>query len=157
MSASNLSSCPIGVVVLGFLVSLSWSCETVSDDPVFDLTPRIELVDWSADTLVEFKDQLVIRFSYEDGDGDLGNADPEVNSIFVKDARLEKAEAYDLAPIAPNGSEISITGTLRVLLSKTFVLGNADQETTTFDLYLIDQAGRQSNTIQTPPITIIRE
>lgn len=133
------------------------ACETVSDDPVFDLTPSIEIVELSADTLIQFQDQLSIRISYEDGDGDIGSEDPDVNTIFVKDARLENYEPYYVAPIAPLGSNVSITGTLLLMLSKTFVLGNADQEVTTFDIYLVDQAGNQSNTIQTTPITIIRE
>lgn len=145
-------------LMLYFLLGLGgMACETVSDDPVFNLSPSIELVELSADTLVQFQDQLSVRISYEDGDGDIGNEDPDVNTIFVKDARLETSEPYYVAPIAPVGSNVSITGTLNLMLSKTFVLGNADQETTTFDIYLIDQAGNQSNTIQTTPITIIRE
>lgn len=140
-----------------FSLLLCLACEKNSDDPVFDLTPKIEILDLSSDTIVQFQDNLNIRISYEDGDGDIGNENPDINSLFVKDARLEKEDAYYVAPIAPVGAEISITGTLNLILEKTFILGNADQEKTTFTIYLVDKAGNQSNVIETNPITILRE
>ena len=142
------------IVFLGLFFT---SCEKVSDEPVFDLAPRIELLEVSSDSIVQFQDNLNIRISYEDGDGDLGNEDPDINSIFVKDARLQNIEGYYVAPIAPVGSNVSIKGTLNLILEKTFILGNADEEKTSFDIYLIDQAGNQSNTIETDPITILKE
>ena len=142
--------------ILAGLILLA-ACETVSDEPVFDLSPKIELVAVSSDTIVQFQDSLSIIIRYEDGDGDLGNDNSEINSLFVKDARLEKEDEYYLAPIAPTGSEVSITGTINLILGKTFILGNAPQEQTTFTIHLVDQAGNQSNTIQTNPITIIKE
>ena len=142
---------------LFLVLFLGISCETVSDEPVFDLSPKIELLDISSDTILQFQDNLMVQFSYEDGDGDLGNADPDINSIFVKDARLEREEGYYVAPIAPVGAEISIRGSLNLILEKTFILGNAAQEKTTFSIYLVDQAGNQSNTIETGPITIIKD
>lgn len=141
------------VVILFF----SGSCVKNSDEPVFDIQPVIEIGTVSQDTIVQFQDQLSIQIYYEDGDGDLGHPDSEVNSLFVKDARLENEDAYYLAPVAPVGANVSITGSLNIILDQTFLLGNADQEQTTFSIYLIDQAGHQSNTIQTSPITIIRE
>lgn len=136
---------------------LGTACVVNSDDPVFDVKPLIEIVEISQDTLVQFQDQLSIKISYEDGDGDLGNPNSEINSLFVKDARLENEDAYYLAPVAPVGSSVSITGTFNIILDQTFLLGNGDEEQTIFSIYLIDQAGNQSNEIQTDPITIIRE
>ncbi len=143
--------------LLPLLLFLGLACEKTSDKPAFDLSPKIELVDVSSDTILQFKDSLNIRIYYEDGDGDLGNADPEINSIFVKDARLESEEAYYLAPVTPDGAEASITGTLNLILGTTFILGNADQEKTSFTIFLLDKAGNQSNTIETGPITILKE
>ena len=122
------------VVLFSVVLFLGLACEKTSEDPVFDLTPKIELLDLSSETLVQFKDNLNIRINYEDGDGDIGNDDPDINSLFVKDARLEKEDGYYVAPVAPAGAEISITGTLKLVLEKTFILGNADQEKTTFTI-----------------------
>ena len=144
------------ILLLGLCTT--WlACEKVVDDPVFDLVPHIELLEVSTDTIVEFQQNISIKIQYEDGDGDLGHPDADQNSLFVKDARLAKEDAYYVAPIAPVGSEISITGTLNLILENTFLLGNADEETTIFTIYLVDQAGKQSNIIETPPITITRQ
>ncbi len=144
------------VLLLG--MSLCWmSCEKVSNDPVFALQPKIELLEISSDTIIEFQQSISLKIQYEDGDGDIGHPDPDQNSLFVKDARLANEDAYYLAPIAPVDAGVSITGTLNLILENTFLLGNADQESTIFTIYLVDQAGNQSNVIETTPITILRQ
>lgn len=132
------------------------ACETISNDPVFDLAPRIELTGMSQDTVIQFVESITLNVYYEDGDGDLGNTDPDVNSIYVKDARLEEADKYYLAPLAPAGEKISIQGTLNIELSPTFLLGNGTQEMTILSLYIVDRSGKQSNTIETGEITILK-
>ena len=131
-------------------------CETISNEPVFDLAPKIELMEISQDTVIQFVESITLKVYYEDGDGDLGNSDPDINSLFVKDARLEQADEYYLAPLAPAGEEISIQGTLNIELSPTFLLGNGTQETTVLSLYLVDRSGKQSNIIETGEITILK-
>ena len=145
------------IPLLGLCVLCGLGCEKVDDTPVFDVVPHIELTSISSDTIIEFQQSISLKIKYEDGDGDIGNPDSDINSLFVKDARLEKEDAYYVAPIAPVGSGVSITGTINLILENTFLLGNADQETTVFTLYLVDQAGNKSNTIETGPILILRE
>lgn len=132
------------------------ACTTHITEPILDLEPQISLLEQSATTLKAFEDKLVITISYEDGDGDLGNPDPDINSIFVKDARLEKADEYYLSPLAPEDARISISGTLQLELSTTFVLGNGTEEKTRFSIHFVDRSGNQSNTLETDEITIIR-
>ena len=144
-----------GLVLLVVLVSTG--CETISKEPQFPLEPMIELEEISNDTIVQFEEGIRIKIKYEDGDGDLGNSDPDINSIFIKDDRLENADEYYLAPLAPVNSEISITGSLDIQLSTTFLLSNADSETTKYTLFVVDRSGNQSNTIETGPIIILKE
>jgi len=132
-------------------------CTKVSNDPFYELTPRIELVEVTNETVVQFTDSISVTILYEDGDGDLGTADPDVNSIFVKDSRLELADEYYLGPLAPNGEKISINGTINLNLSPTFLLGNGTTEKMVLSIYVVDRAGNQSNTIETQPITILEE
>lgn len=132
-------------------------CTKVSNDPFYDLTPRIELVEIAEDTVVQFTDSISLTILYEDGDGDLGNPDPDVNSIFVKDSRLENADEYYLGPLAPAGSTISINGTLKLQLSPTFLLGNGTVEKMVLAIYMVDRAGNQSNVIETAAITILKD
>ena len=129
----------------------------INTDPVFALEPQIKLESFSNDAIVQFTDSLAVEISYEDGDGDLGSADPDFNSIFVQDARLAQADEYYVPPLAPENASISIQGKLQINLAPTFLLGNGTQETTTYSLYMIDRAGNRSNTIEIGPISILKE
>lgn len=132
------------------------ACEKVIEEPVFDLKPRIELLSISQNSLLQFQDQLMVRISYEDGNGDLGNLDADINSIYVQDSRLSRPDEYYLAPLAPVDANVSIQGTLDIKLAPTFLLGNGDRETVVFSIYLLDRSGNQSNVIETEPISIIK-
>ena len=143
-------------IITALLLSLA-ACTRTSPEPAFVATPAITISAMSHDTLTEFVDQLVLNIEYQDGDGDLGNADADVNSIFVKDSRLSVADEYYLAPLAPEGSNISIQGTLSLKLSTTFILGNSNQETLDYTIYMVDRAGNQSNVIQTSQLLVVRE
>lgn len=139
-----------------FLSLFSCTVESISDEPAFDKIPSIRILSVSQDTLVQFQDSLVLKIEYEDGDGDLGIADPDVNSIFVQDSRLENPDEYYLPPLAPENAVLSITGTFDLILSRTFLLGNGTEETTKFTIHLFDRAGNQSNVVETDEILIVK-
>jgi len=147
------------VIIFIFLliIFISLACQKTNEDPVFDLIPKIDLLTVSTNEVIEFRDTLIIEIKYEDGDGDLGNANPDINSIFVKDARLSQADEYYLGPLAPEDAQISITGTLELRLSPTFIFGNGTSESTTFDIFVKDRMGNESNVITTESIMIVRE
>jgi hypothetical protein len=141
-----------------FLISI-WtqiSCTKRTDELSFPVEPVITLDSISQDTLIEFQDRLILHLSYQDGDGDLGTSNPDINSIFIKDSRLENADEYYLPPLAPETATISIQGTFDVELSPTFLLGNGTEENTIFSLFLKDRAGNESNTVETSEILIVR-
>ncbi len=116
--------------------------------------PSIELISVGPSHVVEFQTPVVLRFSYKDGDGDLGRTDPDDHSLWVKDSRLEVADGYHIIPLAPPDHEIAIQGELEVELTPLFLLGNSDQEVMTYTFYVMDRAGNKSNTITTPAITV---
>jgi len=118
--------------------------------------PLINFKSVSATTLVQFKDSLVITFEYTDGDGDIGEENPDKNDLQIKDSRLSKPDFYFVKPLAPPGSSINIKGTIAVQMKNTFLLGTANSEITTFELRLRDRAGNWSNSIVTPVITITK-
>ena len=142
---------------ISLLILLFGACETTSNDPSFPLIPNIRILSISHDTLIEFADSLIITIEYEDGDGDLGTSDPDVNAIFVKDARLENADEYYLPPLAPEDASISITGNIDLILRPTFILGNANQEVTNFSIFWRDRAGNESNLVETGEVLIVRD
>ena len=138
-------------------VTLFAGCEKTIEEPAFSIVPYIILEGVSSDTIIQFQENIRLTISYEDGDGDLGTSDPDVNQIFIKDARLEAADEYYLPPLSPEDASISIQGSFEVQLSPTFLLGNGTQETTIFTIYVVDQAGNKSNVIETDPILILKE
>ena len=124
---------------------------------VMPATPEISLLSVSTQSVVQFTDRVSLRFSYKDGDGDLGQADPDNYTLWVKDARLNTADGYHIPPLAPEGEAVPIQGELTMELNALFLLGNSTQEETTYTVYLTDRAGNRSNTFVTGAITILTD
>jgi len=127
------------------------------DSPSLDVVPKIELLGISSDTIVQFEDVLIISIQYSDGDGDIGFEDPDINSIFIRDARLVDYDGFYIGPVAPPDQQIPITGTLNIEFPALFLFGNGPSENTRFYVYLVDRAGNESNEVITPTVTIIRD
>ncbi len=125
-----------------------------SKDSATGGAPSIKLISVSADSVREFKDSLVIVLEYTDMDGDIGEDNPDNNSLQIKDRRLSAADFYFVQPLAPPNSSIKIKGQIAVQVKNVFLLGTGNSEITKFDIKLRDRAGHWSNSINTPDITI---
>jgi hypothetical protein len=123
-------------------------------EEVMPSAPEIALVSMSAQSVHEFDERVKVRFSYKDGDGDLGQGDPDDYTLWVKDARLEGTDGYHIPPLAPEGAEVPIQGELEVELNALFLLGNSGQEETSYTMYVVDRAGNRSNEFTTGTIII---
>lgn len=145
---------PSCFLTISFL--LLFSCTKENKELSFPTTPEITLIETSQNTLVEFQDRLVLTFEYTDGDGDLGTSNPDINSIFIQDNRLDSPDEYYLPPLAPEEATISIQGQFQVELSPTFLLGNGTEESIVFSIFVKDRAGNQSNTVETQEIIVTR-
>jgi hypothetical protein len=145
---------PLFVLILTISSAISSGCK--KDGPPFPVEPEISIISVEPTTIKEFVDQLVVVIEYQDGDGDLGFEHPDSLSLRVHDARLTAPDWYHVPPRAPLGEEIPIQGTLEFQINSTFILGNAQQETTTFNIQIKDRAGNWSNVVTTPTITITK-
>lgn len=116
--------------------------------------PEIALLSAGPNAVVQFEERVVLRFSYKDPDGDLGQDDPDAYTLWVKDSRLSTADGYHIPPLAPPGEQLSIQGELEVELVPLFLLGNSGQETMTYTFHITDRAGHRSNEVVTSPIVI---
>jgi hypothetical protein len=132
-------------------VAMLWGCKK---DNKAGAAPTISFISVSSVDLKEYKDSLTILISYSDADGDIGQDDPDINDLKVKDRRLSEADYYFVKPLAPPNSSIAISGTLAIQIKNTFLLGTGNSEITQFDIQLKDRAGHWSNTVNTPQITI---
>ncbi|NQW41997.1 MAG: hypothetical protein HQ463_01005 [Bacteroidetes bacterium] len=143
------------IKILSF-VSIAIGFFACKKDAATSEVPVIKLISISSTSVKQFTDSLSIVFEYTDGDGDIGNINPDENNLQVKDKRLSKADYYFVKPLAPPDSKIKIKGQLVVQLKNTFLLGTSNTEVTSFELKLRDRKGNWSNTILTPNITITK-
>ena len=118
--------------------------------------PRIELVSVSHDTIRQYEDVLVLRISYQDGNGDIGFEDPQDYALFVRDIRLESFDGFYVGPITPPGVQVPIQGELTIEFPSLFLFGNGDVEQTRFQIKMYDRAGHESNVLETGTVAITR-
>lgn len=142
------------LLIIHIFCFLLISCE--NDQPLLDPVPKITLIEVAPLTLVQFTDSLGILIWYEDGDGDLGYANPDSFSLSVLDTRLSQPDYYYVPPLTPDQIPLPIQGETRIVIRNTFLLGNGETETTRYHIKIKDRAGNWSNTVITPAITITK-
>lgn len=150
-------------IAIIYLLIFSISCEkkttTVDTEPLDDISeiPVIELLEVTPINVIQFEDSIAFRIMYLDGDGDLGELDPDIKSIFLIDNRAPNDLIFDfhLSPRAPLDAEIAIQGELNVVLNNTILVDDGlGPETTTFSIFIVDRAGNESNVLESPEITV---
>jgi len=119
--------------------------------------PIIKLVSVNPKVVTEYTDSIIFIVHYQDNNGDIGIPDADKKSIWLKDARLETADEYFLAPLAPLDKEVAIEGEFKIKLKNTFRIGTSPQEKTTFTIWIKDRQGNKSNEIVSPEIIINEE
>lgn len=125
------------------------------EEVVAPVAPVLTLVSIGPTTVTAHGDSVVIGLAYSDAQGDIGEVDPDEPSLSVRDQRLTTADWVHIPPVTPDMMELSVSGELNVVLPPLFLLGNGDQESTTFTLQLFDRAGNKSEPLVTPVITIL--
>lgn len=126
-----------------------------SEDEGSDAPEISNLVVTPAD-VEEFADSVLISFDYADRNGDLGHPDPNVNTLTVKDSRLEFADTYHVQPLSPPDAEVQIQGRFTVKLNSLFLLGNSSEEKLQFSVQLQDLAGNMSNLLVSDTVLVRR-
>lgn len=132
-----------------------WGCKKSSSDD-FNETPVIEFISVSPQQVTEFQDSLTFTISYKDGDGDLGENNSDAENLFLIDSRNGVQYAFRIRQLAPTCSSIAIQGNLQVVLEHTSIVGTGNTEQVSYDIYVVDRAGHQSNTVSSSTITVSR-
>jgi len=155
------------ILILGlfiFLMACTKESRTIIDNnmpnPGASDIPEISLQSISSNQITVHTDSIAFIIEYTDGNGDLGEIDADINSIQLIDTRDENNLIFEyyLSPRAPVDSEITITGTLEIVLQNTILLEDSnDEEATTFKIKIKDRAGNWSNVVETEVIVISRQ
>ncbi len=138
---------------LAFFISILIFASCKKDSSV-NATPKIKFLSINSTEIQQFKDSLIVNLEYEDGDGNIGEENPDKNSLYVKDRRLTEADYFFVKPLSPPNSKIAIKGVLSIKIKNAFLLGTANQEQTVFEIKLKDNSGNWSNQVVTPEINI---
>jgi len=138
-------------LLIGVCVVALFSCKKKEDLPE---APVITFDSISETEVVQFDNQVTIRIRFKDSDGDIGEHNPDINTLEVKDARLSNYDGYHVPPMTPNLEQLQIEGTITVQLGALFLLGSGNQEVTSFSIRLYDRKGNRSNEIVTPEVII---
>lgn len=139
--------------------------------PSFAEEPKIEFARLSKDTIRQGlfqEDSLFVYFTFEDGDGDLGRTqDDDENNVFFIDTRTGTQDnSFGIPFIPQQGSSNGIEGTVEILLFSTCCIYDQGPDPCTpnpqqpydevsYEIYIVDRAGNESNRITTPPITLL--
>ena len=172
---SKSSPIKLRVIIIA-IATLFASCEKVADYPI---RPSIEfeslaLIDTAFD---QFSPKMLygfLRFSFIDGDGDLGGgyldsitgeiADTSVifiqmyyleNGTFIE-AETQSENKYEMPYIEPKGNNPSINGTIDIIINDFNFVGTKlfPYDTIKYDFHIFDRAGHISNIESTPLIVI---
>jgi hypothetical protein len=120
----------------------------------FSPIPEIEFISIYPTNAQEYTDEIKITIKYTDEDGDLGENNPDVKNMFVKDVRNGIQYEYRIPQLAPDNAGIHITGNLEIIINGTGIVGGGTSEKVSFEVYVVDRSGNQSNFIETDEITI---
>ena len=118
------------------------------------IEPSIKLISVAPSTVRAFADSLVFNISYTDGDGDLGENNSNAQNLFIKDNRINITYNYRINQLSP--AAVPIQGTLSVVLKNTGITDQSNSQQVSFDIFVRDRAGHESNKITTNNITITK-
>ncbi|MBC8046829.1 MAG: hypothetical protein H7Y00_08540 [Fimbriimonadaceae bacterium] len=119
-------------------------------------TPYIELRSVSANTVTEYEDSIIFEIFYQDGDGDLGYANPDSLSLTITDSRIFTVQQYYIPLLSPEGSGVTIEGVLNLKLDNTIMIDDTNaSETVQFKIQIKDRNGNYSNYVTSENITVL--
>jgi hypothetical protein len=130
---------------------LFFSCK--KEEVVSDI-PSIEFKLIAPTTAQEYTDDIIITISYTDENGDLGENNPDVFNLFVKDSRNDIEYKFRIPELSPNGNDITIQGNFNITINGSGITDESSSQQVNYSIYVKDRAGNNSDTITTSSITI---
>ncbi len=139
------------ILIFILFAILLFSCK--KEDAVSDI-PQIEFLSISPTTAQEYIDDIIVKISYADANGDLGENNPDIFNLFITDKRNEIEYKFRIPELTPNGSDIAIEGNFNITINGTGITSESSSQKVAYSIYVKDRAGNKSNIITTSEITI---
>ena len=89
---------------LAFITLISIVFFSCKKEELISNIPSIELIETSPTQVVELKEPIYFKISYRDGDGDLGENDPDVYNLILIDPRINIKYEYRISELVPGGA-----------------------------------------------------
>ena len=142
-----------------FVCILPCLASNCNQTPIYPITPAIVFLDINPKSVFSPKDSIVIKFSFTDGDGNLGFAASEnTNDVLYKILRNNATSvnfAARLPLIAPIGNKKSLEGEISLQFSSFgLVAANLQGDSIAYQITIMDRDSTLSNTITTPKIWV---
>jgi uncharacterized lipoprotein YajG len=139
--------------LLGSLMCLS-SCK--KDAETMSVVPEISFVSIGPSTVFQNKDSVIIRISYRDGDGDLGENNSDVKNAEITNFRNNLTYNFRIRQLAPSNANVAIQGELEFIVPGVAMENTLlSSESTSFSIKITDRAGNASNVITSNSITVL--
>jgi len=138
-------------IIYLFAIVLLFSCDK---EQVISDTPIIVFKNISPTTVQEYSDDISITISYSDGNGDLGENNPDIHNLFVEDNRNGIVYQFRIPHLAPDNNSIAIEGDFNITINGSGITDESSIQQVNYAIYVTDRAGNKSNTITTSTITI---
>jgi len=138
-------------IIYLFTIVLLFSCEK---EQVISDTPIIEFKNILPTTVQEYSDDIIITISYSDGNGDLGENNPDIHNLFVEDNRNGIVYQFRIPHLAPDNNSIAIEGDFNITINGSGITNESSSQQVNYSIYVTDRAENKSNTITTSFITI---
>jgi len=132
-------------------IVLLFSCEK---EQVISDTPIIEFKSISPANVQEYSDDIIIIISYSDGNGDLGENNPDIHNLFLEDNRNGIVYQFRIPHLAPDNNSIAIEGDFNITINGSGITDESSSQQVNYSIYVKDRVGNKSNTITTSNITI---
>ena len=144
------------LIILLAIPMMYSSCSDPEDSPSLDpisSTPEIVIHAMTPESINQFE-RVKFMLGYTDGDGNLGDEDPNVHALEVLDTRDSILHTFHVPPQSPVPN-ITISGVLEFDIENIILLDqNSTSEEVVFTIRLKDASGKWSNTVESPTLTI---
>lgn len=144
-----------------FLMAAVWSFVSCNKETKYSNIPKIKFQTMNPGMVKAGSDSsVIVKFEFEDGDGDIGY---NVNNVFFIDQRFASDTVPFAIPVIPDrfNPDNGITGIIQVEYEAAFLLLrpdslHAETDTLRWDIFMKDEAGNISNLITTSELILVK-
>jgi len=139
------------IIALTLILFVALACEK---EVLINDIPEIKLIKTNPTTVTALQEPIYFEIEYTDGNGDLGENDPDAKNLTLIDTRINIKYQYRIKELVPNGANVPISGTLLFSIPNAFITNGEPSQTVEYRIFVTDRAGNKSNEISSGKILI---